>query len=80
MKNLFTILTFVAFAFSITACSSDGDSKKSGLTARINGVERTFNTIEVTEEDYGEYTDYIIDAVQSDDDTKSITISLEKVL
>jgi len=78
MKNLFTILTFVAFAISITACSSDYDGKKSGLTARINGVERTFNTIEVTEEDFGEYTDYIIDAVQSDDVTKSITISLGK--
>jgi hypothetical protein len=48
------------------------------LTARINGVERTFNTIEVTEEVYDEYTDYIIDAVQSDDVTKSITISLGK--
>ena len=78
MKNLFTILTIVAFGLSFTACSSDSDGKKSGLTARINGVERTFNTIEVTEEDFGEYTDYIIDAVQSDDVTKSITISLGK--
>ncbi len=78
MKNFFTILTFVAFAFSITACSSDGDSKKSGLTARINGVDRTFNMIEVTEEVYEEYTDYIIDAVQSDDPTKTLTISLGK--
>ena len=78
MKNFFTILTFVAFAFSITACSSDGDSKKSGLTARINGVERTFNMIEVTEEDYGEYSDYIIEAVQSDDATKTLTIKLGK--
>lgn len=78
MKNFFKILTFVAFAFSITACSSDGDSKKSGLTARINGVDRTFNMIEVTEEVYEEYTDYIIDAVQSDDPTKTLTISLGK--
>ena len=78
MKNFFTILTFVAFAFSITACSSDGDSKKSGLTARINGVDRTFTNIEVTEEDYGEYSDYIIEAVQSDDATKTLTIKLGK--
>jgi hypothetical protein len=78
MKNFFTILTFVAFALSFTACSSDGDSKKSGLTARINGVDRTFTNIEVTEEDYGEYSDYIIEAVQSDDATKTLTIKLGK--
>ncbi len=78
MKKIFCILTFVAVAFSYSSCSSDSDSKSSDMSAKINGAAKTFKNATVTEEVYDEYTDFIVDAIQSDDATKMLSISLGK--
>lgn len=78
MKKIFCILTFVAVAFSYSSCSSDSDSKSSDMRAKINGAAKTFKNATVTEEVYDEYTDFIVDAIQSDDATKMLSISLGK--
>ncbi len=80
MKQIFTFLTIVAVTLSFSSCSSDDNNDSTGITVKINGVSKKFKSIEVTEDVYDEYTDYIIDAVQSDDPTKTISISLGKDL
>ena len=48
------------------------------MSAKINGAAKTFKNATVTEEVYDEYTDFIVDAIQSDDATKMLSISLGK--
>ena len=78
MKKIVSIITFVAVAFSYSSCSSDSDSKSSDISAKINGAAKKFKNTVVTEEVYDEYTDFIVDAVQTDDATKMLSISLGK--
>ena len=76
MKKIVSIITFVAVAFSYSSCSSDSDSKSSDISAKINGAEKRFKDASVDEEVYDDYTDFIVDAVQTDDATKMLSISL----
>lgn len=78
MKKIVSIITFVAVAFSYSSCSSDSDTKTSDVSAKINGAAKTFKNATVEEEVYDEYTDFIVDAIQSDDATKTLSISLGK--
>lgn len=80
MKQIFTFLTIVAVTLSFSSCSSDDNNDSTGITVKINGVSKKFKNIEVTEEVYEDYSDYVITAEQSDDLTKTIEISLGKDL
>lgn len=78
MKKLFCILTIVAVAFSYSSCSSDSDTKTSDMSAKINGAAKTFKNATVEEMPFDGYTDFIVNAIQSDDATKTLRISLGK--
>lgn len=66
MKRLLLVCAFVAVIFP--SCSSDDNTtaEPSVVTARINGVEHTFNTINVDTQTHNEdgftYTDVIVTA------------------
>ena len=79
MRKLLTLLTLIVVAIGISSCSSD-DKPDTGLSAKIDGVSKKFINVTVTEEEYDEYSDYIVTAIQSDDPAKSIQISLGKDL
>lgn len=77
MRKFLTLLTLIVVAVGISSCSSD-DKPDTGLSAKIDGVSKKFINVTVTEEEYDEYSDYIVTAIQSDDPSKSIQISLGK--
>ena len=62
MRKLLTLLTLIVVAVGISSCSSD-DKPETGLSAKIDGVSKRFINVTVTEEEYDEYSDYIVTAI-----------------
>jgi hypothetical protein len=83
MKKIFMFLTLVSL-IAFTSCSDDdGGSSASGtITARVNGVDKTFNVTSVKQElsTEGEFSwyDVIIITKQSDDASKTFELNLTK--
>jgi hypothetical protein len=78
MKKVSLILSVFIFIFSISCTNSDGHDSSKSLSAKIDGVTKYFNDINVLVVPEDGWTDYYITAKQQDDNTKIITINLEK--
>jgi hypothetical protein len=81
MKKIFLLILFASGL--IVSCSSDDDSPKiSTAKATIDGVEYTFNTFNVTQEQFTDethtYTDVTVTASIDSDPTRTFTIIVEK--
>lgn len=83
MKKIFMFLTLVSM-IAFTSCSDDdGGSSASGtITARVNGVDKTFNVTSVKQElsTEGEFSWYDVTIItkQSDDTSKTFELNLTK--
>lgn len=86
MKKLFLFVAVAGLAFSLNSCSSSssgGSSPGGTLTAKINGVAKTFNTVVVSENVQGagtadEYTELTVTAAIGTSTTEFITFYLDK--
>jgi hypothetical protein len=78
MKNITTLLIVFILLHSLISCSSDDDKSTTGISAKINGASKTFINTTVTEQVYEDYSDFVVLANQSDDASKSLSISLGK--
>jgi hypothetical protein len=77
MGKFLTVLTLMTLAIAFTSCSSD-DKESIELSAKINGVTKKFKNIVVNEVEYVGYSDYVINAVQSDNAAATLQIKLGK--
>lgn len=78
MKNNSTTITILTLLFALFSCSSDNEERNTTITAKINGTTKTFVNAMVSEQVYEDYSDYIVLSNQSDDATKTLSISLGK--
>lgn len=79
-RILLSALAGIALTFS--ACSSDSDSESTGVKARINGENITFNTVSVIEEPHTDegfsYVDLRVTASVNSDPSKRISFVIEQ--
>ena len=64
MKKLFLFTCLSALALTFNSCSDDDSAAAGGnggsFTATINGVQKTYNTVTVTEDAYEDGDEYLI--------------------
>jgi hypothetical protein len=64
MKKLFLFTCLSALALTFNSCSDDDSSSTGGnggtFTATINGVQKTYNTVTVAEDEYSDGETYLI--------------------
>ena len=86
MKKLFLFVAVAALTISLNSCSSSGSGGSSPggtLTAKINGVAKTFNTVVVNENvqnagTVDEYTELTVTGAIGTSTTEIITFNLDK--
>lgn len=78
MKKKYLILTLFTLFLTISCTNSDGHDSSKELSVKIDGTTKYFKDITVVEDVYPDYTDYILSAKQKDDETKLLTIMMEK--
>ena len=86
MKKIFLFIATATLAFSMNSCSSDDNSSDSGviggtISAKIDGVSKTFNTVVVNKqtitEDGETYTELVVSATIGTSTEEIITIALD---
>ena len=81
MKKLLLLCTLV-LVLIFPSCSSDSENTPSVVTARIDGVDYVFNTVNVDTETYTEegftYTDVIVTASINSDPSNRISFIVEQ--
>jgi len=88
MKKIFLFIATTTLAFSMNSCSSDDNSDSNGgnavvggtITAKINGVSKTFNNVIVNERNSEEidYTILDVTATIGTSATEVVTFTCEK--
>ena len=78
MKKIAQLLSAFILLLTFSCTKSDGYDSSRTISAKINGTQKYFNSIIVEQVVESDYIDYIITAKQKDDNTKMITISMEK--
>lgn len=78
MKRIYLILSVIILVFTISCSKSDNNDSSKLISAKIEGTLKYFNNISVAQDINPDYIDYIITAKQSDDNSKTLTISMEK--
>ena len=78
MKKLFLFVSAVALTVMLNSCSSDSGSGVGGtITMKINGISKTFNTVVVYENTFGEETELTVTGTETDA-TGSVSFLLRK--
>ena len=79
MKKIFLFVAATALTFSFSSCSSSdsGSSVGSTITMKINGISKTFNTVVVYENTFGEETELTVMGTETDA-TGSVTFLIRK--
>ena len=86
MKKIFLFIASAALAVSMTSCSSDDNSDNGGapggtITAKINGVSKTFDNVVVEQEtisDNGEtYTELYVTGIIGNSTAEIITFTID---
>ena len=82
MKNIFLLLA-ITLLIVTPSCSNDDDgnsnnSSNKSISAKINGVEKKFKTIQVDPVVYPDYTDLVVTGTITGTSPSTIEMSLEK--
>ena len=77
MKKLL-LFSALVFALAFQSCSDDSDTPRSVLTARVNGVDKVFNTVNVEVQPYEGYTDLAVTASINNSPVERISFVVEQ--
>ena len=84
MRRIFLYMLVFSLAFSSNSCTKDPSPSYSGnsVTTKVGGLEKTFNTVVVTQEPYTSggvnYVDLKITATNKGNTTESLVFSIGK--